>query len=118
FVAWLKDTDTLSKETTYRFKMPAEALTYTALFVEKQANEDLLRAAFNVAAKNGQLLIRNLKGLTIEEVIVYGLNGKKINHFTPNSREDLMLPVDAGKALLLVRIATEQGVTVYKVYLH
>lgn len=118
FVAWMKEADTISKEATYRFNMPAEALTYTALFVEKQSNEDLLRAAFDVATKNGQLLIRNLKGLTVEEVIVYGLTGKKINHFTPNSREDLILPVDAGNALLLVRIATEQGVTVYKVYLH
>lgn len=118
FVAWVKENDTLSKEASYTFKMPAEALTYTALFVEKQANESLLKAAFNVMTQNGQLHIRNLKGLTVEEVAVYDLTGKLTNRFPLNSREDLALPIDAQNALLLVRIATEQGVTVYKVYLH
>lgn len=63
------------------------------------------------------LHIHNLKGLTIEEVAVYDLTDKLINRFPLNSRENLALPIDAQNALLLVRIATEQGVTVYKVYL-
>lgn len=117
FIAWMNETDTLSKEATYTFEATAD-VTYTALFAEKTANEDLLRAAFNVSTKDGSLLVRNLKGLTVQEVIVYGLTGKKINHFMPNSREDLILPIDAERALLLVRVTTEQGVTVYKVYLH
>lgn len=118
FVAWLNGTDTLSKETTYIFKAVAD-VTYTALFkANETANEQELKAAFNVATGNGHLYIENLKGLTIEEVTVYGLTGRKLGHFTPNSREDLALPINAERALLLVRVASEQGVAIYKVYLH
>lgn len=118
FVAWLDGSDTLSKNTTHIFKAKADA-TYTALFEsDGTANEAAVKAAFNVSANNGQLIIRNLKGLTIEEVTVYGLTGRKLGHFTPNSRENLTLPINAERALLLVRVASEQGVAIYKVYLH
>ncbi len=117
FVAWMREADTLSKEAAYTFKVTAD-VTYTALFVKQAANEDLLKAAFHVTTDNGCLHVRNLNGIMIRDIDVYGLTGKKIGHFTLNSREDLSLPIDAGKAILLVRIATEQGVAVYKVYLH
>ena len=69
-------------------------------------------------AGNGKLYIRNLKGLTVEEVTVYGVTGRQIGRFTPNSREDLVLPVNAERAVLVVRVASEQGAATYKVYLH
>lgn len=118
FVAWLTDDgETLSDEADYSFKAEAD-VTYTAVFKEKPANEETVKAAFSVSANNGQLIIRNLKGLNIQEVTVYGLTGRQIGYFTPNSREDLTLPVNTERALLLVRVASEQGVAIYKVYLH
>ncbi|MDE5704324.1 MAG: hypothetical protein K2H70_05825, partial [Bacteroidales bacterium] len=118
FVAWMNGNDTLSREAEYPFKMPAENTAYTALFAAKQvANEDVLRANFNLYAKDGRLHIRNLAGLTIASVDVYGLNGQRLNRFAPNSREDLSLAVAAERALVFVRIDTERGAVVYKIYL-
>lgn len=117
FVAWLKGNDTLSKEAIYTFNVTAGG-TYTALFTESTANENLVKTAFNVSTKAGHLHIQNLQGLTVEEVTVYGLTGRQIGRFTPNSREDLVLPVNAERAVLVVRVASEQGAATYKVYLH
>ena len=117
FLAWLFGTDTVSTEAIYTFNV-TRAGTYTAVFAEGTANENLLQAAFGVHAGNGKLYIRNLKGLTVEEVTVYGVTGRQIGRFTPNSREDLVLPVNAERAVLVVRVASEQGAATYKVYLH
>lgn len=116
FVAWVNDNDTLSKEASYTFKMPSEDVTYTAVFAEGQANEDLLKADFNVGTQNGHLYVRNLKGITVKDIQVYGLTGNLVNRFSLNSREDLMLPINAQRAILFVRLNTEQGVAVFKVY--
>ena len=97
--------------------MPAENLAYTALFVKELANETQLKADFNVSTKDGLLHIRNLKGIAVKDINVYGLTGNLVNRFTLNSREDLTLPIDARRALLFVRLNTELGVAVYKVYL-
>lgn len=118
FVAWMNDTDTLSKEATYTFKMPAEDLSLTARFAVETANEDAVKANFNVGTKNGEVYIRNLGGLMVKTVEIYTLTGNRLHRFTPNGREDLTLPVNAGQALLFVRIDTENGAAVYKVYLH
>ncbi|MDE6514509.1 MAG: hypothetical protein K2L03_00540, partial [Bacteroidales bacterium] len=116
FVAWLHGNDTLSKEATHTVNVTA-SVTYTALFYDNVANEAAVKAAFSVSTKDGHLLIRNLKGLTVKEVAVYGLTGRQLGYFTPNSREDLALPINAERALLLVRVASEQGIAIYKVYL-
>lgn len=119
FVAWLSGTDTLSKEATYTFKMPEKDTAFTARFIVKPvANENALRANFSLSTKDGSLYIRNLGGWTVKNVEVYGLTGNRIERFTPNSREDLILPVKAERAMLFVRIDTEKGAAVYKVYLH
>lgn len=119
FVAWLNaDNDTLSKEATYTFKMPAKDTAFIARFVPGTANEDLLRANFGISAQDGRLVIRNLDGLTVKSVDVYGLTGNRLHRFTPNSREDLTLPVDARRAMLFVRLETERGAVIYKVYMH
>lgn len=118
FVAWLNGTDTLSKTATHVFFMPAEDIDYTALFVAKSGIEDLVKANFSLSAKDGSLYIRNLGGWMVQNIEVYGLTGNRIERFTPNSREDLILPVKAERAMLFVRIATEKGAAVYKVYLH
>ncbi|MDE7149772.1 MAG: hypothetical protein K2O01_05120, partial [Bacteroidales bacterium] len=117
FVAWVNGNDTLSKEAVYTFKMPAKDTTFTARFVQDVANEASLRASFALSTKDGNLYIRNLNGLTIKIVEIYGLTGNRINRFAPNSREDLILAVDAERALLFVRLDTENGAAVYKVYL-
>ncbi|MDE6514438.1 MAG: hypothetical protein K2L03_00170, partial [Bacteroidales bacterium] len=118
FIAWLDGNDTLSKETTYKFQMPAEDIAYTAVFAPQTSLEDLVKASFSVSTDNGRLIVRNLNGLTVKDIDIYDLTGRRINRFTPNSREDLMLPVDAERALLFVRLNTEKGVAIYKVYLH
>lgn len=119
FVAWLNaDNDTLSKEATYTFNMPAKDTAFIARFVPETANEDLLRANFGISTQDGRLVIRNLDGMTVKSVDVYGLTGNRLNRFTPNSREDLTLPVDARRAMLFVRLETERGVVIYKVYMH
>lgn len=119
FVAWLSGTDTLSKEATYTFKMPENDTAFMARFIVKPvANENALRANFSLSTKDGSLYIRNLGGWTVKNVEVYGLTGNRIERFTPNSREDLILPVKAERAMLFVRIATEKGAAVYKVYVH
>ena len=116
FKGWVKGGDTVSREPSYTFTI-TEDVAFAAVFAENTATEDLLRAAFNLSTQNGLLYIRNLQGVTIQDVVVYGLSGQKINHFTPNSNEDLVLPVNASKAILFVRIATNKGSVVYKVYM-
>lgn len=117
FVAWINGTDTLSTQASYTFQMPAQDVTYTAVFAKGTANEALLQASFAVGTQNGQLYVRNLNGIAVKDINVYGLTGNLINRFAPNSREDLMLPIDAQRAILFVRLNTEKGVAVYKVYL-
>ncbi|MDE7149711.1 MAG: InlB B-repeat-containing protein, partial [Bacteroidales bacterium] len=118
FVAWMNGNDTVSTETTHTFAMPASNVAYSALFVPYTNNEHLLSTAFDMVAKDGKLHIRNLNGIAVKTVDVYGLSGVRFNRFTLNSRENLVLPVDAERAILIVRITTEQGITVHKVYLH
>lgn len=121
FVAWVNannETDTVNRHASYGFTMPPYAVHYKAVFRHVSANEDQLRACFNLSVENGVLTIRNLSGVTVKNVDVYGLNGAWLHHFTPNSREDLNLPLNASHALLFVRVNTEKGVVVYKVYWH
>ena len=118
FVAW-KDGDTeLSQKATYSFTMPGHEVSYTAVFESLTANEDEVRAHFGVNADNGQLIIRNLNGLTIKDVEVFGLTGTRLQRFTPNSRENLMLPLNTAHTLIVVRLHTEKGTAVYKVYVN
>ncbi|MDE6514809.1 MAG: hypothetical protein K2L03_02110 [Bacteroidales bacterium] len=118
FIAWKNGETELGTETTYHFQMPGENVTYTAVFEQVTANEDPVLSHFNVSTDNGRIIVRNLNGLTVKDVDIYSLTGLRINRFTPNSREDLILPVDAAHALIFVRLNTEKGVAVYKVYLH
>ncbi len=117
FVAWVNDADTLSKEATYAFKMPDRDTAFTAKFVQNTAIETQAQTDFSVNATQGQIQVRNLNGLTVKSVTVYTLTGERLARFAPNSREDLSLPVAAGRALLFVRIDTEKGAAVYKVFL-
>lgn len=118
FVAWLNDTDTLSKEATHTFKMPDGDLSLTAKFIVETANEDAVKASFGVSTRDGRVHVRNLGGMTVNTVDIYTLTGNRLHRFMPNSREDLILPVDAERALLFIRIDAENGTAVYKVYLH
>ena len=118
FVAWINATgDTVSKNPTYTFKAETDE-TYSALFREKTANEQSLKAAFNVAAGNGHLYIDNLNAITVREVAVFNTVGRQLARFTPNSNTNLALPVDARYTVLVVRVVSEQGLATYKVYLH
>lgn len=118
FVVWKEGETELSNNAVYTFTMPSEHITYTAVFEPTTANEDPVRANFNVFTDHGQLMVRNLNGLTVKDIEVYGLAGNRIHRFAPNSREDLTLPVDATHALIFVRLNTEKGAAIYKVYMH
>ncbi|MDE6515947.1 MAG: InlB B-repeat-containing protein, partial [Bacteroidales bacterium] len=117
FVAWMNGNDTLSKKPSYSFMVKAD-VTYTALFKENSANEQQLKAAFNVGAGNGQLFIENLNAVVVKEVSVFNTVGRQLAHFTPNSNANLALPVEARYSILVVRVVSEQGIAIYKVYLH
>lgn len=117
FVAWVNGTDTLSKEAIHTFKMPNCDTAFTAKFVQNTATETLAQTDFSLSATRKQLQIRNLNALTVKSVTVYTLTGERLARFTPNSREDLSLPVAVERAMLFVRIDTEKGAAVYKVFL-
>ena len=134
FVAWINaddETDTLSREAVCQFLMPARNAHYKAKFQPKEdddttSNEEArLRASFSLSAENGMLHVRNLGGVAVKSVDVYSLSGAHLHRFAPGSglgsalaacRYDLSLPIDANRALIFVRLATEKGVVVYKVY--
>lgn len=122
FVAWKNGETELSKDTVYSFPMPNENLAYTAVFekdsVEQESLEDLIKAHFSLSTDHGQLFVRNLNGTLIKDLDVYGLSGNRLHRFTPNSREDLILPLNVERALIFVRINTEKGAAVYKTYIH
>lgn len=117
FVVWVNGADTLSKEATHTFKMPDQDTAFTAKFVQNTATETLAQTDFSVSATHGQLAVRNLNRLTVKSVTIYTLTGERLARFTPDSREDLSLPVAAERALLFVRIDSEKGAAVYKVFL-
>ena len=120
FVAWVdadNNNDTISKHNSHSLVMPAHDVNYLALFHYNYHNEDAqLRAGFSLSAENGMLHVRNQCGVRIKNVDVYGLNGAHLHRFAPGSCEDLNLPIDAANALVFVRLHTEKGVVVYKVY--
>ena len=121
FVAWVDGnnaTDTISRYISRSFYMPPQHVNYIALFRSLTSNEEFsLRASFSLSAENGMLHIRNLDGVQVKNVDVYGLNGACLHRFAPGSGEDLSLPIDADRALIFVRLDTEKGVVVYKVYM-
>ncbi|MDE5543781.1 MAG: InlB B-repeat-containing protein [Bacteroidales bacterium] len=117
FVAWLNGSDTLSKQATYSFIVGGD-VTYAALFAKATANEQQLKAAFNVGAGNGRLYIENINDVVVKDVTVFNTVGRRVAHFAPNRRGNLTLPVDANASVLVVRVVSEQGAGVYKVYLH
>lgn len=118
FIVWKDGETELSKDAAYTFVMPTGDVAYTAVFEEETGNEGMIRADFRVSTDNGRLIVRNLNGLTIKDIDIFGLNANRINRFAVNSREDLILPIDAERTLVLVRLNTEKGVAVYKVYVH
>lgn len=117
FVAWLNGPDTLSKNASYTFMVAAD-VTYAALFAEATANEQQMKAAFNVGAGNGKLYIENINDVVVKDVTVFNTVGRRVAHFAPNRRGNLTLPVNAACSVLVVRVVSEQGAGVYKVYLH
>ncbi|MDE7102005.1 MAG: InlB B-repeat-containing protein, partial [Bacteroidales bacterium] len=117
FVAWLNGPDTLNKNATYTF-IVASDVTYAALFAKATANEQQLRAAFNVGAGEGRVYIENLNDVVVKEVTVFNTVGRRLAHFAPNRRGNLSLPVDASASVLVVRVVSAEGAGVYKVYLH
>ncbi len=76
-----------------------------------------INASFNVRAQDGRIIIRNLNGWLINNVTVYNVSGARLAGFRADSRDDLVLPVDARHALIFVRLQTEKGIAVYKTYL-
>lgn len=116
FVGYFEGETELSTTATYKFTA-SKNITITAKFVEDQANETQLRAEFRVSTDNGNLLIGNLGGIKVKDVTVYNLAGRLLNQFAVSSTDNLTLPVNAQRTIIFVRLNTEKGVAVYKVYL-
>lgn len=100
-------TDTSAMSDTVRF---VTDLTATEAVAQ-------LNGLFTIRTQNGHIHIRNLNSLLVRNVTVYNLNGVKLAGFRTDSRDDLELPVNARHLLIFVRLQTEQGTAVYKVYL-
>lgn len=123
--------DTLNEKTAYTVTTQAvcedilspmsEAIHFTTLGDkdDTSAVENLaqLKGMFNVRAHDGQVTIQNPDGLLIRNVSIHNLSGAKLADFRLDSRDDLMLPVNARHLLVFVRLQTERGSVVYKVYL-
>ncbi|MDE7090873.1 MAG: hypothetical protein K2O53_04040, partial [Bacteroidales bacterium] len=119
--------DSLTKLTAYTATTQAvcasdtsemsEALHFTTL--DSLAVETLaqLNGLFNVRTQDGHIAIRNLNNLLIRNVSVFNLSAAKLADFRVDSRDDLLLPIDARRMLIFVRLQTERGMAVYKVYL-
>lgn len=116
FVGYFEGETELSTDATYKFTA-SKNITITAKFVEDQANETQLRAEFRVSTDNGNLLIGNLGGIKVKDVTVYNLAGRLLGQFAVSSTDNLTLPVNAERTIIFVRLNTEKGVAVYKVYL-
>lgn len=76
-----------------------------------------LNGLFSVRAQDGHIAIRNLNNLLVRNVSVFNLSATKLADFRVDSRDDLLLPVSAHRMLIFVRLQTERGMAVYKVYL-
>lgn len=96
----------------------SEAIHFTTLN-DTTATEAIaqLNNLFSVRAQDGQIAIRNLNNLLVRNVTVFNLNGAKLTDFRVDSRDSLLLPVNAKHQLVFVRLQTEQGVVVYKIYI-
>ena len=117
FIVWTNGSDTLSKTATYQFPMPSADVTYTAIFGKNTSIEDMVRANFSVSTDYGQLIVRNLNGILVKGIDIYSLTGERLVRFSPNSRDDLSLPIAAKRTLCIICIDTENGAAIYKVFL-
>lgn len=100
--------------TTLDDQKPGDTTTHDTTAVETIAQ---LNGLFCVRTWDGQIAIHNLNGLLIRNVSIHNLNGTKLADFRVDSRDDLLLPIDARRMLIFVRLQTERGTVVYKVYL-
>lgn len=76
-----------------------------------------LNGLFSVRTQDGQIAIRNLNNLLVRNVAVFNLSATKLADFRVDSRDDLLLPINVRRMLIFVRLQTERGVAVYKIYL-
>lgn len=123
--------DSLTKLTAYTATTQAvceadtsemsEAILFTTLDKPNDSNavetHAQLNGLFNVRAQDGQIAIRNLNNLLVRNVTVFNLSAAKLADFRVDSRDDLLLPIGLRRMLIFVRLQTERGMAVYKIYL-
>jgi hypothetical protein len=115
FVAWIKGTDTVSKNTNYTFNMPAEDLTFTAIFQLKNSINDHTLSNIKVYSHLSSIYIVNEENTYLSAVQVFDMSGSAIYSTKLNSSAVFSLNVATGH--YFVRLISEDGrVLVTKVY--
>lgn len=96
----------------------SDGLPFKTLPKDTTATESMMRlsALFSLSSQDGEIIVRNPHRLPVETVAVYNLSGRLLQMFAVNSSDDLRLPVAATRQILFVRIRTEQGPCVHKLY--
>lgn len=81
------------------------------------ANEDVSRAGFEIYAAKGHINILNRIGIYVYAIEVYAVDGRKLERYTVNTNENVLLPVSLHGALAVVVLQTEAGRVAYKILL-
>ncbi|MDE6514530.1 MAG: fibronectin type III domain-containing protein [Bacteroidales bacterium] len=81
------------------------------------ANEDVLRAGFEMYATKGHINILNRKGIYVYTIEAYAVDGRKLERYTVNTNENVLLPVSLHGAPVVVALQTEAGRMTYKILL-
>ncbi len=81
------------------------------------ANEDVLRAGFDLYAVNGHISVLNRNGLYVYTIEVYAVDGRKVDGYTVNTNENVLLPVSLSGTPAVVVLQTEAGRVAYKILL-
>ncbi|MCL2436224.1 MAG: T9SS type A sorting domain-containing protein, partial [Lentimicrobiaceae bacterium] len=115
FVAWMQGTDTVSKNMQHTFNMPAENVTFTAIFKLKNSIDNHELSNIKVYSHLNNIHIVNEENI-LSSVQVFDMLGSVIYSNKINSSTVFSLNVATGS--YLVRLISEDGnVSVTKVYI-
>ncbi|MDE6111925.1 MAG: fibronectin type III domain-containing protein, partial [Bacteroidales bacterium] len=81
------------------------------------ANEDVLRAGFELYATKGHINVLNRSGLYVYTIEVYAVDGRKLERYAVNTDGNVLLPVSWSGAPAVVALQTEAGRVTYKILL-
>ncbi|MEG2666327.1 MAG: hypothetical protein RSA02_04860, partial [Bacteroidales bacterium] len=75
-------------------------------------------AAFKVYAESSVLNVINLFGLEINRIELINLSGQVIGTYSLSTKDNILLPLNMDKTILLVKVYTSYSAMVYKIYVN